>query len=70
LTRMAASLPLAPRAGPPKARKRAPRRGPDPAVTAQAAGNVLATAQAAGEAGKALAAGDLDAVLAGWPPAG
>jgi hypothetical protein len=38
--------------------------GPDPAVTAEAAGNVLAIAQAADEAGKALAAGDLDAVLA------
>ena len=38
--------------------------GPDPAVTAEAAGNVLAIAQAADEAGKALAAGDLDAALA------
>ena len=37
---------------------------PDPAVTAEAAGNVLAIAQAADEAGKALAAGDLDAALA------
>jgi hypothetical protein len=36
---------------------------PDPAVTAEAAGNVLAIAQAAAEAGKALAAGDLDAAL-------
>ena len=40
------------------------RPGPDPAVTAEAAGNVLAIAQAADEAGKALAAGDLDAALA------
>jgi hypothetical protein len=39
-------------------------RGPDPAVTAEAAGNVLAIAQAADEAGRALAAGDLDAALA------
>jgi hypothetical protein len=38
--------------------------GPDPAVTAEAAGNVLALAQAADQAGKALAAGDLDAALA------
>jgi hypothetical protein len=38
--------------------------GPDPAVTAEAAGNILAIAQAADEAGKALAAGDLPAVLA------
>jgi hypothetical protein len=38
--------------------------GPDPAVTAEAAGNVLAIAQAADEAGKALAAGDLPAALA------
>ena len=38
--------------------------GPDPAVTAEAAGNVLAIAQAADEAGKALAAGDLDTALA------
>ena len=37
---------------------------PDPAVTAEAAGNVLAIAQAADKAGKALAAGDLDAALA------
>ena len=37
--------------------------GPDPAVTAEAAGNVLAIAQAADEAGKALAAGDLPAAL-------
>jgi hypothetical protein len=36
---------------------------PDPAVTAEAAGNVLAVAQAADEAGKALAAGDLQAAL-------
>ena len=35
----------------------------DPAVTAEAAGNVLAVTQAADEAGKALAAGDLDAAL-------
>jgi hypothetical protein len=39
-------------------------RGPDPAVTAEAAGHVLAIAQAADEAGKALAAGDLPAALA------
>jgi hypothetical protein len=38
--------------------------GPDSAVTAEAAGNVLAIAQAADEAGKALAAGDLPAALA------
>ena len=37
---------------------------PDPAVTAEAAGNVLAIAQAADEAGRALAAGDLPAALA------
>jgi hypothetical protein len=36
----------------------------DPAVTAEAAGNVLAVAWAAEEAGKALAAGDLPAALA------
>jgi len=39
-------------------------REPDPAVTAEAAGNVLAIAQAADEAGRALAAGDLPAALA------
>ncbi len=38
--------------------------GPDPAVTAEAAGTVLAIAQAADEAGKALAAGNLDVALA------
>jgi hypothetical protein len=38
--------------------------GPDPAVTAEAAGTVAAIAQAAGEAGKALAAGNLDVALA------
>jgi hypothetical protein len=38
--------------------------GPDPAVTAEAAGNVRAIAQAADEAGKALAAGNLDVALA------
>ena len=38
--------------------------GPDPAVTSEAAGTVLAIAQAADEAGKALAAGNLDAALA------
>ena len=37
---------------------------PDPAVTAEAAGNVQAIAQAADEAGKALAAGDLPGALA------
>ena len=37
---------------------------PDPAVTAEASGNVLAVAQAADEAGKALAAGNLPAALA------
>ena len=37
---------------------------PDPAVTAEAAGNVLAIAQAADQAGRALAAGDLPAALA------
>ena len=41
-----------------------PEPGPDPAVTAEAAGNVAAIAQAAEQAGKALAAGDLDAALA------
>jgi hypothetical protein len=41
-----------------------PEPGPDPAVTVEAAGNVLAIAQAADQAGKALAAGDLDAALA------
>ena len=38
--------------------------GPNPAVTAEAAGTVLAIAQAADEAGKALAAGNLDVALA------
>jgi len=38
--------------------------GPDPAVAAEAAGTVAAIAQAAGEAGKALAAGNLDVALA------
>jgi hypothetical protein len=38
--------------------------GPDPAVTAEAAGTVAAIAQAAAEAGKALAAGNLDVALA------
>jgi len=38
--------------------------GPDSAVTAEAAGTVAAIAQAAGEAGKALAAGNLDVALA------
>jgi hypothetical protein len=38
--------------------------GPDPAVTAEAAGNVRAISRAADEAGKALAAGDLDVALA------
>ena len=38
--------------------------GPDPAVTAKAAGTVLAIAQAADEAGQALAAGNLDVTLA------
>lgn len=37
--------------------------GPDPAATAEAAGNVLAIAQAADGAGKALAAGELPAAL-------
>ena len=37
--------------------------GPDPAVTAEAAGSVLAVAEAADAAGKALAAGDLPAAL-------
>jgi hypothetical protein len=37
--------------------------GPDPAVIAEAAGNVLAIAQAADKAGKAIAAGDLEAAL-------
>jgi hypothetical protein len=38
--------------------------GPDPAVTAEAAGSVEAIAQAADEAGKALAAGNMDVALA------
>ena len=38
--------------------------GPDPAVTAEAAGSVLAIAEAADAAGKALVAGDLPAALA------
>jgi len=38
--------------------------GPDPAVTPEAAGSVLAIAEAAAAAGKALAAGDLPAALA------
>ena len=38
--------------------------GPDPAVTTEAAGKVLAIAQAADEAAKALAAGNLDGALA------
>ena len=38
--------------------------GPDPAVTAEAAGTGAAIAQAADEAGKALPAGDLDVALA------
>jgi hypothetical protein len=38
--------------------------GPDPAVAAEASGNVAAIAQAADEAGKALAAGNLDVALA------
>ena len=38
--------------------------GPDPAVTAEAAANVSAIAQAADEAGQALAAGNLPAALA------
>jgi hypothetical protein len=38
--------------------------GPDPAVAAEAAGTVLAIAQVADEAGKALAAGNLDVALA------
>jgi hypothetical protein len=38
--------------------------GPDPVVTAEAAGTVLAVAQAADEAGKALAAGNLDVAMA------
>jgi len=37
--------------------------GPDPAVTAEAAGTVAAIAQAADEVGKALAAGNLDAAM-------
>ena len=38
--------------------------GPDPAVTAEAAGHVAAISQAAAEAGKALPAGNLDVALA------
>jgi hypothetical protein len=38
--------------------------GPDPAVTAEVAGSVAAIVQAADEAGKALAAGNLDVALA------
>jgi hypothetical protein len=41
-----------------------PAQRPDPALTAEAAGNVLAITQAADKAGKALAAGDLPAALA------
>ncbi len=41
-----------------------PVPGPDPAITAEAARSVQATTQAAGEAGKFLAAGDLPAALA------
>jgi hypothetical protein len=41
-----------------------PEPGPDPAVTAEATGSALAIAQAADEAGKALAAGNPDVVLA------
>ncbi len=41
-----------------------PEPGLDPAVTAEAAGTVAAIAQAADEAGKALAAGNLDVALA------
>jgi hypothetical protein len=41
-----------------------PAQRPDPALTAEAAGNVLAITQAADKAGKALAAGDLAAALA------
>jgi hypothetical protein len=54
----------APLTAPPQGKQKpAPRMDPDPAVTAEAAGNVLAIAQAADEAGKALAAGNLDAAL-------
>jgi hypothetical protein len=45
-----------------------PEPGPDPVVTAEAAGTVAAIAQAADEAGKALAAGNLDVALAAWRP--
>jgi len=41
-----------------------PAQQPDPAVTAEAASNVTALSKAAGQAGQALAAGDLDAALA------
>jgi hypothetical protein len=41
-----------------------PEAGPDPAVTAEAAGTVAAIAKAADEAGKALTAGNLDVALA------
>jgi hypothetical protein len=41
-----------------------PEPGPDPAVTAEAAGTVAAIARAADEAGKALASGNLDVALA------
>jgi hypothetical protein len=51
-----------------------PEPAPGPAATAEAAGNVLAIAEAADKAGKALAAGDLDAALAAleaaWQQAG
>jgi hypothetical protein len=41
-----------------------PAQQPNPAVTAEAAGNVTALSKAADQAGQALAAGDLDAALA------
>jgi hypothetical protein len=41
-----------------------PAQEPDQAVTAEAAGNVIALARAADQASQALAAGDLDAALA------
>jgi hypothetical protein len=47
-----------------------PAQEPDPAVTAEAAGNVLALAQAADEAGKALASGDWTPPWPPWTPPG
>jgi hypothetical protein len=50
--------------GPAEGQQAEAATGPDPAVTAEAAGTVAAIAQAAGEAGRALTAGNMDAALA------